>query len=359
MVVERRSIAGRIASSAIVVLLAACARGSEGVPSGGSEGSGAGGATTSSTGSGGRGGGSTVTSTGTGSGGDTTTSSTGTGIPAQACPTGEFVTSIDGAGKIICSSLDEASRNAINEGCSVYFGWRDNCDGCTYPPTKWGRISGTTCDIGVGTKNVCTTPTLGGDSVRLFGLGPDGDLDGNDKLYVGFHCGTGASASAPGPCKPGELVTGIEGSTVTCAPVSGAVLGFVRQSCSLYFGWQDSCNGCGTAPPFWGRVNAAACKNGAGTNSCTTAVLGSETVNLFGLDPNGNVDDNDMFYVGLHCTEATPASGPAAGLCPAGQFVVGTLAGGGVQCESPASLVRAYFGAHCRAYLGWQDKCSG
>ncbi|APR80190.1 Hypothetical protein A7982_05537 [Minicystis rosea] len=82
-------------------------------------------------------------------------------------------------------------------------------------------------------------------------------------------------------------------------------------------------------------------------------------MNLFGLDPNGDIDDNDKLYVGLHCTAEAPAGGPETGTCPEGQFVVGTLAGGGVQCESPAALVQAFFGAHCRVYLGWQDKCSG
>jgi hypothetical protein len=44
------------------------------------------------------------------------------------------------------------------------------------------------CANGAGADNTCGTFMLGDDSVTMFGLNPDGDVDGNDKLYVGFRC---------------------------------------------------------------------------------------------------------------------------------------------------------------------------
>ena len=44
------------------------------------------------------------------------------------------------------------------------------------------------CANGIGADNTCTTFTLGGDQISMFGLSPDGDVDGNDTLFVGFTC---------------------------------------------------------------------------------------------------------------------------------------------------------------------------
>ena len=84
--------------------------------------------------------------------------------------------------------INATIRNYVNQNCRIYLGWRDSCDGCVNSPTKWGYATDTSCVNGVGTDNTCQTPNLGGELVQMFGLNPDGDVDGSDKIYVGLHC---------------------------------------------------------------------------------------------------------------------------------------------------------------------------
>ena len=81
----------------------------------------------------------------------------------------------------------EGLRDYVNTNCSLYFGWVDGCDGCTSPPAKWGKTNDSQCSA-VGVDDTCTIANLGGDDVRLFGLNPDGDVDGTDKFYIGLRC---------------------------------------------------------------------------------------------------------------------------------------------------------------------------
>jgi hypothetical protein len=278
----------------------------------------------------------------------------------QSCPPNEFATGVDAQGKLVCASLDVLVQAAFHASCSLYLGWRDDCNGCALAPTKWGRVSATVCQNGAGADNTCTTPTLGASTVELFGLNTDGDVDGNDKFYVGFHCGTGDNTTGPGPCAPGELAVDVHGQSVACGAASGAVLAFIRSSCFVHLGWRDDCNGCTTAPSKWGRANDAKCDNGAGAdNTCTMATLGGETVRLFGLNTDGDVDGNDKFHLGFSCEATAGQGGPAPGPCPLGQFVVGTHADGSVECAAPTSATAGYVRDHCTAYLGWNDNCDG
>ncbi len=104
------------------------------------------------------------------------------------CPAGQFVVGTATDGSFLCESPAPAITNYFADHCSLYVGWADNCNGCTTPPTKWGTAKAGSCANGVGLDNTCTTFTLGETPVALFGLSPDGDVDGNDALYVGFHC---------------------------------------------------------------------------------------------------------------------------------------------------------------------------
>ena len=76
----------------------------------------------------------------------------------------------------------------LREGCYVYFGWRDSCNGCTDDPSKWGRVNTVSCENGVGNANTCAATPINGTTVQLFGLNTDGDVGGDDKLYVGLRC---------------------------------------------------------------------------------------------------------------------------------------------------------------------------
>lgn len=242
----------------------------------------------------------------------------------------------------------------------MYLGWLDECTGCTDAPAKWGYAGASACMNGVGVDDTCTEPLLGGPNTNLFGLNTDGDVNADDTLYLGFQCNEESSATAPAPCEPGDLVSGLSENEVTCAPASGAILEYVRKSCSHYFGWRDDCDACTTEPTKWGPASPTDCSTGVGTgNTCTTPALGGETVQLFGLSTGGDIDGNDKFYVGVRCEPADPATSTAMGVCPPGQFVAGVEADGTLACAAPAPLAAGYFKDHCTLYFGFRDACSG
>jgi hypothetical protein len=56
------------------------------------------------------------------------------------------------------------------------------------PPGQIAKGFDGACDGGEGVNNTCVTTTLGSDAVTLFGLNTDGDVDDNDKLYIGMRC---------------------------------------------------------------------------------------------------------------------------------------------------------------------------
>jgi hypothetical protein len=322
--------------------------GSEAGTSGGASGSAATGGASGDGGSGGGSGGS-----GGGSGGSG-------GSDSRSCPAGQFATAWTGSA-VTCAAIDANARNTVNSSCFAYLGWNDSCSGCTTAPAKWGRAGGSTCANGFGQDNSCITPTLGSSSVSLFGLNTDGTVDSNDKFHLGLHCASPAGGGSNGvaACPAGELAVGVAGAQVTCAKASDAVLAYARQNCFIYLGWRDSCNGCSDPPTKWGRANDTLCDAGVGSNgTCTAHTLGTETVNLAGINPGGNVDDNDKFYVALHCAGAQPGGGNASGTCPAGQLVTGVNADGSLTCASPAPAIEQALAQGCWLYFGWRDSCN-
>ena len=49
-------------------------------------------------------------------------------------------------------------------------------------------------------------------------------------------------------------------------------------------------------------MSPTTCANGAGAdNTCTTQTLGSTSLPMFGLNFDGDVDNNDLLNLGLHC----------------------------------------------------------
>jgi hypothetical protein len=357
-----------LCGTAFLVSAIGCAKGSMvssesgGGATGGSTGAGHGG----SGGRGGDGGSGTSSGSGAGSAGSGSVGPGGSGggqgggAVASACAAGTFAVDIGPNGELVCAAIDGAAGDAVNDGCSVYAGWRDSCNGCTLAPTKWGYASKTGCMNGAGANDTCAAPALDGQSVQLLGLNPDGNVNDDDKLYLGFYCAEPAVTTSPGPCPAGSFATGAGSGGLQCTPASAFALDYVRSSCSMFFGWRDSCDGCTSAPERWGRVGPTDCENGAGaTGTCTTPVLGGKTVNLFGLNPGGDVDDNDKLYLALGCTAKDSPSSKANGTCPAGQLVVGIEADGSLACASPTKEISAAFGAHCSLYFGWRDKCDG
>jgi hypothetical protein len=226
-------------------------------------------------------------------------------MPSTApCPAGSFITGKIGS-SYECTPLAVAAIDYVRTSCSIYLGWQDGCGGCETPPAKWGLAGDGGCTNGVGVDDTCIAATLGTESVNLFGLNPDGDVDDNDKIHVGLHCTTPApmTMTATSACPPGELVTGTatDGS-FQCTSVAPQVHDYFAQHCSLYFGWRDSCDGCSLPPTKWGNVLDGTCTLGVGANdTCTTFSLGGTSVAMFGLNPGGDVDDNDKLYMSLHC----------------------------------------------------------
>jgi hypothetical protein len=225
-------------------------------------------------------------------------------------------------------------------------------------------VNGTSCQVGTGSDSTCSTSSLGGVSVELFGLNTDGDVDFNDRFHIGFHCSvpTGGGGQGVSACPAGEFLVGVGDGSVTCARASDAVLAYARQNCFMYLGWRDSCNDCSDAPMKWGRANDAVCDAGVGLNgSCNAHTLGPETVNLAGVntgdDGRGDVNDDDKFYVALHCAGAQANSGNASGTCPAGQLVTGINSNGTLACASPAPAIEQALRQGCWVYLGWRDSC--
>ena len=124
----------------------------------------------------------------------------GDGVVASECPPEQFATGFDEGGALVCAPIDPAARSAVNQQCSIYLGWRDDCDDCTTAPAKWGSTSASTCANGAGGDNSCLTPTLGDVDLKMFGLNTDGDVDDNDKLYLGCHCVVPEDTHVAGPC---------------------------------------------------------------------------------------------------------------------------------------------------------------
>lgn len=271
------------------------------------------------------------------------------------------MTGYNGAGSIVCAPLDSAAGSAVNANCRAYFGWLNGCNGCTSDPSKWGYANGNSCVLGVGADDTCQSPTLGGQTVNLIGVNTDGTVADDDKFYAGLHCLPVASApaQATGACPAGRFVTAASGNTLTCGNVDADVTNYMRTDCRLYFGWQDLCNGCTTPPTKWGYASDAGCLNGVGVNdTCTTPNLGGETVNLIGLNTDGTVNDDDKFYMSLHCTGAVSSGGPAPTACPAGQYVTRVMKDGTLVCAGASSFVESYVRSGCNVFFGWLDSCN-
>ena len=339
----------RISQGALLLSLGlalACAEGSTDV--GGSGGLGAGGSRA-------LGGAGHVGGSGAGAGGQGAG-----GIVAHSCPDGQFAHTIDQTNTLVCTAIDGVVRDAVNEHCSLFFGWRDSCSGCTSDPAKWGRVNGTTCNNGVGVDDSCTPAQLKGDTVQMFGLNTDGDVNGDDKFYAGMQCDNMDVMPRSGPCEVGEMLASLEGGDIGCVSLTALVSNYVRDSCTLYYGWADGCGGCTSDPTKWGKVTSTSCDKGIGiNNTCTVAALGGPIVNLLGIDLDGDVDDNDKFYVGLSCVAASAQSQDGSGSCPAGMLVQGINQDGSLACASPLPVADAVIRQSCHVYTGWRDSCNG
>lgn len=233
-----------------------------------------------------------------------TTGSSATLTTTGACPAGSYITSLNADGSFVCRSAEEAIAAYVRSDCRVYAGWIDNCNGCTTTASRSGYAGQGTCAITGGPNGTCANYALGGTTVRMFGLNTDGGVDGNDQFRIGFSCAAVSDAStSAAACASGQLATGVAAGSVTCNAAEARADDYVRAGCSVYQGWADNCGGsCSSAPTKWGRANSVSCQSVlGGDNSCGSYTLGGRSVPMFGLNTDGDVDENDRFYLGLRC----------------------------------------------------------
>jgi len=69
----------------------------------------------------------------------------------------------------------------------------------------------------------------------------------------------------------------------------------------VYFGWRDGCDGCTAPPAKWGQVKVGGCTLGVGADDTCGKFAFGQTVDMFGLNTDGDVDGNDAFYATLSC----------------------------------------------------------
>ncbi|MDO9015481.1 MAG: hypothetical protein Q8S73_22990 [Deltaproteobacteria bacterium] len=290
------------------------------------------------------------------------------GVAADAgerrCPAGMFVTGLAAGGALVCSDLADAVRRYVDGSCRVHLGWQDTCNGCAGPPAKWGSVGASTCAIGGGADNSCIAASAGSAPVQLFGVNPDGDVDGNDVLYAGIACSAPASVARTGGCPAGQFATGFDAAgQPLCAALDPAARTAIGRDCFLYGGWRDECPRCTVTPPTkWDRVNDSICQNLVGPNgdTCTQPSLGGTPVRMLGLDFDGDVNNDDQIYVGLRCEASGGTQGSGAvDACPRDQAAYGIGANRALLCAPVDPVVHTYFASSCYLYLGWQDSCGG
>jgi hypothetical protein len=277
---------------------------------------------------------------------------------ASACPAGQFATGLDDGGRLECAPIDAAALAAVDEHCAVLFGWSAACGACTSDPTRWGRVTGTSCANGIGANGTCTSATLDGVDVEMYGLNTASDVADDDKFYLGWSCAVPDDTPSAGPCPAGTFVSAL--APVECVTARAAIAGYAHESCAVYAGWIGACDGCTTAPAQWGRASGEDCANGLGAEgTCTTPTLGDTEVHLFGFSPDGDVDGDDKFHVGFQCAGASAADGLVDRACPDGQLVVAVEEDGQVRCASPLPAAEAALQTGCHLYLGWRGDCTG
>ena len=282
------------------------------------------------------------------------------GTGGASCPPGEFITRIDVNGDLVCSGIDMLTKNAFDSNCRIHLGWSDQCGACTTPPSKWGSVSPSYCNTGIGANNTCQNVIIGGKQVQLLGLNMDGDVDTNDKLYARFSCDAKPLIESAEPCDPGELAVGYNMGALSCGNATAGILDALRDHCQVTVGARDSCDGCTDPPLQWGQASTLQCNVGGGASTtCQMATLGGDTMNLLGVDFEGDVDGNDKLYMGLGCSNSTTMPALGVAKCPAGQYATGINAEGQLDCAPVDALAIAYFQNHCNIYVGWTDACNG
>jgi hypothetical protein len=152
---------------------------------------------------------------------------------------------------------------------------------------------------------------------------------------------------------------------IQCSTLNAIAMAAVHARCRIYQGWRDGCTttsspACTAAPSKWGYSTQDACSPGTGVdNTCGIHTLDLNDVRMFGLNTDGDVDDNDRLYYGFHCTDGTASSTTTTGSCPAGTFITSMNTDGSFVCTAAEPAIVSYMRSDCRLYTGWIDNCDG
>jgi hypothetical protein len=112
---------------------------------------------------------------------------------ATSCEADQYMTGVDESGGALCAPVPfdlTTVREYINANCFIYLGWRDSCDGCVDIPVKLARTHGDGVDCQTnGSNGGCQPFTVFGETVRMASVNTDGDVNDDDKFWVGLKCG--------------------------------------------------------------------------------------------------------------------------------------------------------------------------
>jgi hypothetical protein len=197
------------------------------------------------------------------------------------------------------------------------------------------------------------------DTLALFGLNTDGDVDGNDMFYAGWHCPPAGETPHAGPCGPDAHAVAASLHGVACLPAERMVAEYVRDHCSLYLGWRDGCSSCPDPPSKWGKQRGHDCQVSGSDSVCGAPFVGARWVTMVGINTDGDVDDNDRFFVGLHCSEGSVDEVSAPDRCPFGTLLIGINDDGTLRCASPSPDIAPAVIDACRLVFGYRDSCNG
>ena len=70
---------------------------------------------------------------------------------SSTSPAGQLAFDVSPSGSVTCETIELSIASAITDDCAIHLGWRDECDGCLTPPTKFGSI-GKQCVNGAGAR---------------------------------------------------------------------------------------------------------------------------------------------------------------------------------------------------------------
>src|SRR5690606_1357773 len=119
------------------------------------------------------------------------------------------------------------------------------------------------------------------------GVTPTPDADTETRSDAQMSPGDGGTVG-PAMCPAGQHATDVSGTgEITCATFETATRDAIADSCSVYLGWRDKCDGCTTPPLKWGYAGAG-CTNIGPNTRCITASLDGAQVTLFALDIDGD-----------------------------------------------------------------------